>query len=501
MWYEWDTKIKLSDAPIAPKSFLLPKEHFLPLLLVPLQAFNAFLLVNKSQASVYRDILTGTPSSLTINLIKDDHDTLTEHSESKNSPLWVSWARPVRDRTGKGESFSAKDDNIYLCREDGLLKFIDIKHVRTRMIDSAHNAGQLHTSIDGGFAVVDLGPNHDDMLVACGESGMAGTWRLSARQTAEPVSVPLGWTPMTDCTLVPSSRYRHVQGLLGANMPTKNLLPNDRRILVAAKHGSISELRCGCQARAVDSIDLRDVISNIVLDIFVLFPAENVMLVLISHPTTSSLLRLQVDQEPELLEELKGILLDSKTIAMSVSASAIVCQVTTQAIICSSSVGVVQDAVLWQRDFGSSGKEVLAASFDADYRSKFLAYAVKRDEACWIEILSIDDALSPLSGPIQASRWTTGLAMYMSENQKIVAVSNSQGTLEVFVSLAIESRQGFDRAAEWSFVDFGTICDSIAIFVVDEEDTSDTFLIVCGLRNGQVHTLQLEGQSCECTCP
>lgn len=501
VWFEWDIKVKLSDAPLVPNSFSLPREHVLPLLLIPLHAFNSFLLVNRSNASVYRDVLTGTPASEPINLIKDDLSNPAMDPDSRNSPLWISWARPVRYRTSSSGRNSAvtKDDNIYLCREDGLIKFVDINHVRNRMIDGAHNAGQLHTAVDGAFTVIDLGPNHDDMLVASGQAGSAGLWRLSARQTAEPIFSQMGWAPMRDCTVIPSCQVQPTAQTQA--LGSLETVERPMQILVGAarsKHGSISEIRFGWQADPLGSIDLQGVINDVVLDVFLLSPFEHLMLILVSHPMSSSLLWLQEGMQPELLGEVDGMLLGYKTLSAAISGSGILCQVTTHSIICSSLHQELENTIHWQRNFENPTENIMAACFDIKEQQTFMAYSLQRDGAHSIQVLLITESYTCVGGPFQTCDATTSLAIHISEHRIIVAAANTQGTVEIF---ALSWQAGFDqvfqKVAEGSSVDCCTICDSIALLADEEPNAQhEQYLIVCGLRNGHICTFQLVEHSC-----
>lgn len=73
---------------------------------------------------------------------------------SPSVPCWTNWARPTR-RPGW------RNEVIYLAREDGSLRYVELRsaHKNQLRIHSTDDAGQLNSSIDSAFAVLDVEQN------------------------------------------------------------------------------------------------------------------------------------------------------------------------------------------------------------------------------------------------------------------------------------------------------------------------------------------------------
>ena len=493
MWFEWNTRTDLHEAQFTPGMYTLPPEYNLPLLLVPLLAFSAFLIVSERHVSICRDILTGTPNVYSITLPKNEEGS-EEMVCSKRSPIWVQWARPMRPPAARS-SPKGSDDNIYLCREDGIVQYIDIKHSNPYLIDSFHNAGKFGVAINGSFAVVDLGPSADDLLVAGGDSGAGGCWRFSPRKAAERLSTQSNWTPLSDIILDSSAsnndadRGYHYAGVIRPDGRQRVLTCNGKRL-----HGSVSELCYGIQSSPPsESIDLGDLPSSTILDLWTLCSSQDISYVLISYPTNTAVLQLQEGYDPELLDSTASFDLDSRTIAALVTEEGLAIQVTNSSVTGISLQSPGGTTRLWKHDFWGAGEEGLVASIESTGVCHHLIVAVRKNEDFSLRFGLVGSTYDPTWDITPLTIQPTCIGMNVLNERILVSVGNVQGGLELFVASQEEPHHKLRRVASWQFGLSFEICDSTAILHLDTENEQlDDYLLVCGLRNGQIQTLSFQ---------
>ncbi len=65
-------------------------------------------------------------------------------------PVWTSWARPIRT-----PRHFATRDNLYICREDGLVIYLEIDQDLPILIRTSRQTGIVHSNINTAFASVD----------------------------------------------------------------------------------------------------------------------------------------------------------------------------------------------------------------------------------------------------------------------------------------------------------------------------------------------------------
>ena len=498
MWYEWNTKIPLHDASLDPNVHLLPTEDRLPLLLIPLLAFNAFILVSETGISIYKDLLTGTPSRFIHELAHNEE--AEELASSRNSPIWVQWARPMRSPSRR-----ISDDNIYLCREDGIVRYIDIKYNLPQMLDSSHDAGNLDTNINASFAVIDLGPTAHDLLIAGGDSSEGGHWLFSAREAAEHLSSRPNWTPFIDSILTTASfKCNHLA--TRPKMTWRDALMSVHLLGCAgkAKHGSITELRYGNRAsKSLDSVDLGVALTSSVLGIWALHPTQDELLILISYPTRSSLLRIKEGYDPELLDESMGVNLGLTTIAATSITNGTMVQVTETAVYGGSWPSLATRGQNWKFDFSSTGERVIIAATRQGEHHCTVALAVQRGQGFFLQLGLIGDNINSIREANLLRAHPTCVALYTSAARTLVIVGNVEGGIEFFVGAKDESLQNLPKVGDWQFTASYEICDSIAILDMNGGgDMLSAYLLVCGLRNGRIHTLRFANEiSCKSLLP
>lgn len=140
--YEWETGRELGGiAPNTPKGHGLAPDCQMPLFIIPLTIKSAFLLIFEKHLKSCQRFLEGSP------IFTDNDIDLppTPLHHGKGFPLWTTWTRPPRR-----EHFLGRDD-IYLVREDGVLKFLEI-NTEDGLIKSGVNVGPLASNCGTALA-------------------------------------------------------------------------------------------------------------------------------------------------------------------------------------------------------------------------------------------------------------------------------------------------------------------------------------------------------------
>ncbi|KAG8526476.1 uncharacterized protein KY384_008676 [Bacidia gigantensis] len=487
MWYEWNIKIALRDAQINPSTYALAAENRLPVLLIPLLSFNAFAIVGESCITIYKDLLKGIPDVFSHRLaLPDETKEVQDLPHSRNHPLWVQWARPMRSPTEKA------GENIYLCREDGVVHYIEFKCNRQSMLESSHNAGKLGTTVNTSFAVIDFGLNTDDLIVAGSDSSAEGVWRFPARQTVEDLSTLTGWISLNDCTSTLVRQEPFQRSVADVVCPNARSCSRLYASTGRAQGGCVSELNHGLQAaRSVDLIDLKGVIDTTSLEVFILCALKEATLALISHPASSSLLLITDGADPELLQDLKGFILDSKTIVVKSISEGVVCQVTSRSI----SIFDIQSAtkvdIQWKHTFEGLDEEIIAACVEGNSRLCYLAIALRQGEDFILVVFFSDMTHEMHSTHLELSARPTCLAMLDTGDSRILFIANDQGGLQAIRGSSNGSVLNLCKLGEWHFKGLFEVCDTI-VSVKSNRGKQASVFIFCGLRNGQIHILDLE---------
>ncbi len=146
----------------------------MPLLLIPLTIKSAFILVSEKCMTLCQDIIQGTPKCTDFNT-RLDPPTFLHHGSG--IPLWTAWARPIRL-----PYHTANRDDIYIAREDGLVKFLEIDS--EEFVSADMNIGHLGCNCGTALASLDYhqqnnSGNTGDLLVTGGDSSAGGTVLVS----------------------------------------------------------------------------------------------------------------------------------------------------------------------------------------------------------------------------------------------------------------------------------------------------------------------------------
>jgi len=165
--YDWELGDDLGGVLSAEKAgHRLPKEHEMPLLIVPLTVQNSFFAVSAGCIGVCKDSLQGSP---TFEEIVTDAPGQTELHHGIKHPLWTAWARPFRR-----QDYYELKDIIYLAREDGTITYFEIN--ATDIVSSSLPVGNFNCNISTAFTTV--WDTFYDILIMGGDSGPGAIWKV-----------------------------------------------------------------------------------------------------------------------------------------------------------------------------------------------------------------------------------------------------------------------------------------------------------------------------------
>ena len=173
MIYEWETGHDLKAVKAhSRKGHLLEESRQMPQLVIPLTIKSSFILVSENSMAICRGLLEGQPKFVDFS---DQTDPPTRFHHGIGPPLWVSWARPSRL-----EPYRQTRDDVYIAREDGLLKFVEIDVAEEEFVKSYNNIGEFEANCGWTLASLDYKNDFDnrdgDLLIMGGDSCAGGVY-------------------------------------------------------------------------------------------------------------------------------------------------------------------------------------------------------------------------------------------------------------------------------------------------------------------------------------
>ena len=493
--YEWDCSTSLVTAALKGPGQVLHEDEQLPLFLVPLKKSTAFMLVSEKRLAVYRDILTG-PAKPHV-LFLHNQEPPQEPGSSKHLPIWTQWARPMRNK-----AHTQIEDNIYLCREDGVVHFLEIKDKIGIMLDATHKAGFLGTNINTSFAAIDMGFKGNiadeledaesvDMLIAGGDMSDGGRWSFGAREVAHRIDIIRNWTPLLDLTATD-----------GAKTAGRNFGPVDHvsssvqgptRFFACTgigSYGRITEIRYGIEAVRKSDLKLYELAQIGITQVWVLNETDGGILVLLSYPTHTSLCIWGTD---EALDSIDGtdyeIDYDARTIAAGMSAEDLIVQVTENSVRASKS----------QMEAFDLQANILAAcvrrSENNDTQMNLIV-AVRDEDGMYLRLGYFDTTgqqivYRPIGGPVKLTSEPVSVSLEFIGDEYFAIVGTLESTLQMF---RVNPKGSIAPAFQYTWDGEFAVCDSLAVLTMQSRSNIE-HLLVCGLRNGAVETLRINLKS------
>ncbi|KAL8716537.1 MAG: hypothetical protein Q9225_006142 [Loekoesia sp. 1 TL-2023] len=481
---EWDCRSSLSEIDQKPGQ-VLPHPERLPLLLIPLTYGTAFALVCEDQIVVYKDILTGHARGQLCLL--EHYEPPEEPGSSKRPPIWTQWARPMRPVERRHPNM----DNIYLCREDGVVRYIDIRKDSDPMISSNYKAGMLNANVGSAFATLDLGDESNDLLVAAGEMGDGGMWYFKPREPLDLVGTIRNWTPLKDLT--------NTRTTLPAGIPINNeatTLTKTGRLFACSgrgpRYGAIVEIRIGVEAvRLGPTIDLGDLAEKGVDNMWALSDRSNIgIYLMVAHPTHTEMILLPSanDEDPQVSNDIEELDLDVKTIAAGSTAEGFIIQVTQFSI-----NAIAQEHGILPFTSKLTNATITAACFlTIPTRTTVLLTVVQKDDGFYLHHGHFGSqngqiAFAELGEPILLRSEASAVSVQWVDDRIIAFVGTLAGTVQSYTA---DPGSSFAPYFEYSFEDECAICDSFAMITTELNPNAETnHLLICGLRNDEPLTL------------
>jgi hypothetical protein len=320
--YIWDSAKGLKQIQQKPITTPLPDFCRLPNLLIPLTKSSNYLLITPSFIITNRNPLGADPKR-----VKQRCSDLI----SKSPSIWAKWARPYRH-----PKYDKLHDDVFLCREDGRLTYVEIDH--KSQIGSINVIGQLDCEVDAAFDTIDFNhPNHGgDLLIAGGSIGHGGLFIQIARQNPECVQRFVNWAPVFDTVIVPPlhEKARHELDI------TKDL-SDDLHFYVSSassnNSGAVHEFRYGYEAQIGMIIPLEDFTTAQAVWAIPDFSQDGTYF-LISDPVSSALMHLSRSDtgEDDEIYAMDGsdlsLDLSTYTLAAGYTSYAVMLQVTPKAV-------------------------------------------------------------------------------------------------------------------------------------------------------------------------
>lgn len=484
--YEWDSGKGLVTVQAKVNGRLHLADRDVPLLLIPLTKSTAFMLVSVQQITVYRGILTGQAKAYILPIYA--HEPPEEPGRTTKPPVWTQWARPSRH-----DLHVQKQDNIYLCREDGVVHFLEIMDNLEQMLECTHMVGMLGINVDTSFASIDLGSRGCDLLVAGGDFCDGGGWLFEPRRSAQKQFNLPNWTPLIDYAAVSVAKNSECKS--SRELQISNTEQSPPRFFAStgqgSRHGAVTEIRYGIEAPKEIALELSQagVIQLWALEFVLDSSYRAVMMIFLSYPTST--LVLMFDMEGNTHEDVIDIEFNARTIAVGTSKNGLIVQITDK------SITAVQPYHKMKRIFNL---HILAACIktleEQDIETVVLT-AVREEEKVFLcfGCLGFDGQ--------QIYYHLIGERIHLSSEPSAMSLEIIEGKLTTFVGTLTSKLQiyqadpecGLSLALEYSFDGQVAICDSLSVLATNMLDSTDKCRILCGLRNGFIEILEVKSES------
>lgn len=152
----------------AKAGHILPQQHEMPLMIIPLTIRSAFFAVSEDEIAYCADVLQGSPS---FEPFQVGNFPPTENHEGGEPPLWTAWSRPPRLYP-----YNQTRDFIYMAREDGVVIFLECN---TEDVLGASFFHGNFCNVSTAFASLADDTSSGEILVFGGDSGQGGVWSVS----------------------------------------------------------------------------------------------------------------------------------------------------------------------------------------------------------------------------------------------------------------------------------------------------------------------------------
>ena len=508
MRYDWDCSSSLESTQTIINRHPTPSGLGMPLFLVPLTTSPGFILLGQKRLAVYSSFAPGSDKADVSNLEEEFHSdnySPIHPGTSKEFPLLTTWARPMR-RDGWADEHAF----LYFCREDGLIIYFDFQRLSNRL--SYAKVGELNINIGTAFAILTSGIAGDedgnqgssDTLVAAGSMSNGGLFRFRSRQPGHQLQPIPNWSPVLDFTVVErqiNPRSDSPASLLGQQDHAQ------ARLFVCAGEGdfgSLYELRKAIEAQTVTTISLDDDNKNsTTIQRIWLLPAlsstagpEDGVHLLASYHDQTHVIYVGAGQDvhDDIAPHLRALVdLESKTIAAGTTTSGFAIQVTPRMITAVNLSASMEDRPPIRYPLESD--LVLQASVDGISGSVIVIVQTNVEKTLRYSRLlphSKQPTFSQPTRPVTLRQDPTCVLLQNLDSGLFVFVGTFDGSLlvyRVFENNIVTEQRAVSLEAD------GTGCESIIVLADPSRCNTQSYLILCGLRNGALQVLRFEHES------
>jgi hypothetical protein len=492
--FQWDVNTSLRHLS-AHRAQRLHAEEETPLLLVPLIKDAKFMIISDKTISIWTDIALGPARRMrqSLNVL---HEQPALFGNSRKQPLVTHWARPPRH-----ETYMAEHDDLYICREDGVVQLLEIKPLNPREpVELIFHIGPLNGSLDSAFAILDTGqPGGDDLIVACGDMSDVGVYTIKARGTPVSQQALPNWSPILDFVAI-----RGPGDILSnnSNRSEPRHRPTRNRIFAISgrgdENGSVNELRYGLDARIAlkdeQSEDSSIEYSSIVQLWALPDPEERVLYLLASSPWVSHLMHISSDGSDldfGYTEDDTGFEFRNQTLATGSTPSGVAIQVTETSI---RATVLVENGPRFVGDSLPDGTKVVAAAVRGE--SSLFAAVLQRGQQqslyCGRVLLEENEITSQLAPALSLSKTATCLCIEVLGSTSYIILGSNDATIHVMSITETGMKPALERSINLELTDTeNPVCSSLTVISTNSE-SHERVSLLCGLRSGNLVLFEIQ---------
>ncbi|CRG90275.1 Autophagy-related protein 2 [Talaromyces islandicus] len=473
--YVWDSADTLRQARPKVISTKLPGVCRLPSLVIPLTKSTSFMIVTTSLL-----ILASHCTS------PDMRFTRQPISEIDTSlPMtWAKWTRPYRH-----QKYNKSHDDIYLCREDGVIIYVNISN--NGSINGVHVLGSLDCDVDRAFDTIDFSdPSHGgDLLIAAGNTGNGGLFISEPRQSPTCVQKFENWAPILDTVLVPPSEEsaQHEQSMKAHTNGNGRLYGCSSS---ANGRGAINEFRYGYEAQIGWIVSLEDLSSARSIWCIPDFSDEGTYL-LVSDPLTSTLLYLSRSNGGEIyaVDDLNSALdTSAQTLAAGYTTEGVLVQVTSNSVC----LAVPENPSLNHVSSFQIDQNVLISAVNG--RLALFAVVIRSDHGIALKVGKIklfEGCLGSafLGDIVDLNEVPTSLLIEEINNEIFIFIGLGEGHIDCYQLLGLETHYIGRYTLELSDGDLLKVIDSMVFLTWPGRHHAALF---CGLRSGVLVPIDIQ---------
>jgi hypothetical protein len=482
--YQWDVNTRLRNL-TEHRAQRLHTEEEVPMLLVPLTKNASFMIISATTISIWTDIAFG-PALRHRDPLSVLEGKPAHFANSRKQPLITYWARPARHR-----DYNSEHDDLYLCREDGVVQLVEIKPLdHTHPVEVIYHIGPLDGSIDTAFAILDTGePGGDDVLVACGDMSDVGVYTIGALNPPFSQQALPNWSPILD--LAP------VEGLdqaLHANFRTTpsagNRASRNRVFTISGRgdrNGTVNELRYGLEARM--ALRTENAEHSSIIQMWALKDlAEQVLFLLASYPWQSTLMHISTDEfdlDYGYGEENTGLDFSTQTLAAGSTPDGVIIQLTEVSI---RATVLVENGPRYAGDSLPDGAKIIAAAVRGE--ASLFTVVVRRGKEqslyCGKVVLEEDNIRCQLAPSLALSESITSVCIEVLGSTPCVILGTANAKIQIVpitpggLAIALEEPINLELTDTEN-----AACASLAIISSSSEGRNHLTLL-CGLRSGNL---------------